>query len=430
MSSPGCIGKIRQITEDSDKRRVIVVSAPSGVTDSLISLAYCDDRDRVYGEIVPGVVERFGRAHPGADLDVLRKSLEERLSSRRSGGARADWIKAFGEYYSARLIAESLGYGFVDSADLLCVSGDHGNARILPRSAGRVRDVLSDPSRVYVVPGFYGRKGRGVATFSRGGSDYTAGFIAAALDADVYENFTDRLGVFEADPRVVPGAGKVDVLTFKEMRDLAYSGAKIFHPDAIIPIEDRLRQGHSVRVHIRSTMDYPGQGTFVVSERTGDACSPVVGIAYGDSFCSFDVDMTGLNDEVGLIADVSGVFRDLGLSIEHVATGIDDMSVILKKDGLCSGPGAVADVDARLRGLLQGRGDVRFREHMGCLVVAGKGIKERPTDVTLRMLGALASEGIDYVFTMAGPGKSCIISGIPSVSKESAMVAVHGEFFG
>ncbi|MBW2971461.1 aspartate kinase [Candidatus Woesearchaeota archaeon] len=425
VSAPEDITRIDNITRDDYRRQVIVVSAPAGVTQLLIELAKDADPEKV-----SEVVNKFQTAHPGtADTNQIKKDLMHRLECGLPSEEREDYIKSFGEYTNARLIAQSLGYEFMDSADILQVTPRFGNAEIEPASRQKLRRALK-PGKVYIIPGFYGRtKDDRIATFSRGGSDLTGSYVAAALDAVIYENFTDRPGVFTADPREVPAAMKIPVLTFKEMRDLAYSGAKIFHPDAILPIEDRLDEGKAITVHVRSSKEYPVEGTFIVSERTSNPLQPVVGIAYGDAFCSFDIEMRGLNNMIGVTARIAQIFAELNLSIEHLTTGIDDLSVILKKDQLEKEVGQVSNVESRLKRLLGIRGYISFQEHMGCLVVAGKGIKQCSTAISRRMLHALENAGVDTIFTEKGPSKSCIISGIPSKHKKRAMNAVHEEFF-
>jgi aspartate kinase len=425
VDSPEDIDIIRKVTSQDLRRKVIVVSAPAGVTDLLIGLVETGD-----ASYVKAVSAKFQQAHPErAYREDIEDGLVKRLECGLPADERKDYVKAFGEYTNAKLIADSLGYRFMDSEGLLVVSGRYGDAEILADSRELVRRNVLD-GNTYVVPGFYGKTASGrIATFSRGGSDLTGAYLAAALDVVVYENFTDRPGVFTADPKVVAAAVEIPLLTFKEMRDLAYSGAKIFHPDAILPIEDRLDHGTAIKVHIRSAKEYPLEGTYIVSERTSDMGRPVVGIAYGDSFCSFDINMRGLNNITGVAARITRVFGEQGISIEHITTGIDDLSVILKKDQLEKDIGRVSDVRSRLKSVLGSRAEVDFQEHMGCLVVAGKGIKNCSTSLTIRMLQALVDQGIDTIFTEMGPSKSCIISGIPSRHKNAAMCAVHREFF-
>ncbi|HII71323.1 TPA: hypothetical protein HA265_01045, partial [Candidatus Woesearchaeota archaeon] len=363
---PDDVDLIRRIADDDPRRRVIVVSAPgkrddsyTKVTDLLISLSKSNDPS-----LVDRIIDRYAIIFPGADLSTVRSVLSDRLAVSHEG--REDAIKSFGEEANARLLASALGFDYVDPSALFEVTDDFAGSKILPVSASRIVDRLSDGR--YVVPGFFGYTSDGrIATFSRGGSDLTGSYLAASLDALVYENFTDRLGVFAADPRIVDGPKKIDLLTFKEMRDLSYSGSTIFHPESIMPVEKRL-----VPVHVRSTRQYPEKGTYIVAERISDPKHPIVGVAYSEKFCSFDVCSPGLNDFKGVLRSITSVFDECGLSVEHMPTGIDDVSVILRQDQL---DGKAGRLFSALRRLVPD-GEVRFQQNLGCLVVAGKGLRD------------------------------------------------------
>jgi len=206
--------------------------------------------------------------------------------------ANVDLIKSFGEDASAMIVADKLRATYVSPEKLLVVSSDFGNARILPESEERIWALSLDD--VIVVPGFFGyTRGGEVATFSRGGSDLTGAYIAAALGAEVYENYTDS-GIAAAFP-FVDNPRTIDELTFDEMRDLSYSGFRIFHPEAMGPVARR-----GIPVHVRGFRSYPEKGTYIVGERVNGKNS-LVGVAYQEGFSSINISRFGMNEEKGIL---------------------------------------------------------------------------------------------------------------------------------
>src|SRR3989344_680267 len=254
------VKRIKNICDDDKRRRIVVVSAPgkrysydNKVTDLLIELAKAENLRR--GELFKSIIERFKFIASKTSQELisgLEKLLDEKISkSIISGEAYLDRLKAFGEEASARVVAEINNFYYIDPRELFLVSSEFGNAKILPESGEMIRkklgSLLEKTNQIFVIPGFFGSTDKKeIATFSRGGSDLTGSYIASSLNATLYENFTDREGIFSANPDIIENPHKIDELTFDEMRDLSYSGFGIFHQEAVIPV-----QKARVPIHVR-----------------------------------------------------------------------------------------------------------------------------------------------------------------------------------
>ncbi len=412
----------RIIAGDSN-RRVFILSAPgkrnpsdTKVTDALITYASND-----YGE--DEIVRRFVDKFPDSENRV-RTALQERrnLQTELPTLAYLDAMKALGEELNAREFARAYGFEYADPHELLVVSGDFGNARILPESQALIQKQLSDPAKVYIVPGFFGYTKEGkVATLSRGGSDTTAAYIAAALRAAVYENFTDG-PILAADPRIVDNPKKIEEITFWELRDLSYSGFSIFHSEAVVPV-----QRERVPVHVRSTKQYPESGTFVVSDRITDSSRPIIGVAYRNGFTSLNITKSGLNDITGVLGDLAELLKEEGIGVELAPCGIDDISFVIPQDAV-DDTGRLHDIITKLYGHIGHEGaSITTSDNLGNLVVAGKGIKSNPS-ISPRVYLALVEAGIPVVYQSQGSLQRCIIYGISNNDRERAVNTVYDRF--
>lgn len=344
VASAEQIRKICNIVLADTERRIVVVSAPGKrskydvkVTDLLIACAEARLDGRSADEPLAAVIERYKSICD--ELGVEEKVANNIAANLRTtvlgdtshAGRYLDAVKAAGEDNCARVVAgelRNLGLdaSYVNPGDAgLLLSDDYGNARLLPES-GEKLSKLRDSEGVVVFPGFFGYTLDGeVVTFSRGGSDITGSILAAAVDAGVYENFTDVDSVLAADPSIVENAAPVKEITFREMRELSYAGFGVLHDEAVIPA---VRAGIPICIKNTNAPELPG--TMIVSEHM-DVASRVVGIAANDGFCTVYVRKYLMNREVGFGRKLLQIFEEEGISFEHTPSGIDDMSVIIKE---------------------------------------------------------------------------------------------------
>ena len=336
--------KACEIVTSNTERRLVVVSAPgkendedSKVTDMLITLA---DKFLKTGECekeLMAVVERYRKIAEGLGLrNEIIKDIENNLRTRISLGYDnrekfIDRMKAAGEDNCARLVAKylrSIGYEakyIHPKAAGYILSDEYGNARVLPQSMKNL-SKLKENRGIMVFPGFFGYSHSGdVVTFSRGGSDITGSILAAALEADVYENFTDVDCVFAASPKLVKNPKAIPVLTYKEMRELAYAGFSVLHEEALEPVYKK-----GIPVNIRNTNNPQAKGTMIVPKKD-TMNGPVTGIAGAGGFITINIHKYMMNREIGFGRKVLRILEEESVPFEHMPSGIDDISVILRK---------------------------------------------------------------------------------------------------
>jgi aspartate kinase len=344
MANAEQIKKACEIVTSNTERRLVVVSAPgkendedSKVTDMLITLA---DKFLKTGECekeLMAVVERYRKIAEGLGLrNEIIKDIENNLRTRISLGYDnrekfIDRMKAAGEDNCARLVAKylrSIGYEakYINPKDAgFILSDEYGNARVLPQSMKNL-SKLKENRGIMVFPGFFGYSHSGdVVTFSRGGSDITGSILAAALEADVYENFTDVDCVFAASPKLVKNPKAIPVLTYKEMRELAYAGFSVLHEEALEPVYKK-----GIPVNIRNTNNPQAKGTMIVPKKD-TMNGPVTGIAGAGGFITINIHKYMMNREIGFGRKVLRILEEESVPFEHMPSGIDDISVILRK---------------------------------------------------------------------------------------------------
>ena len=347
VASAEQVRRVCDIITADPERRLIVVSAPGKrhsqdikVTDLLITAA----SERLTGKIGASecaeVIERYrsiasGLGLPAEVVEPIARDLMERLEkSTTDANLYMDTMKAGGEDNCARLIAQVLQARGVEAHYVspkdagLILSDEPGNAQVLPEAYNRLRDLHERPG-ITVFPGFFGYSKQGdIVTFSRGGSDITGAILASAVRAEVYENFTDVDSVFAANPSIVKDPVSIAELTYREMRELSYAGFSVFHDEALEPVYRA-----QVPVHIRNTNNPKAEGTLIVPNRKSTQI-PIVGIAAIDSVCCISLSKYLMNRQIGFGRRLLQILEAEGISFEHVPSGIDNMSVIIREENL------------------------------------------------------------------------------------------------
>ena len=329
-------------------------------------------------------------------------------------------LKAFGEEMNAKLLAGNLGYTFVDPKDFMYVTNSFDNAKVLPDSYNKITEI-SQKEGVLVFPGFYGLNNEGqIATFSFGGSDLTGAILSKGLKVSEYENFTD-CPIYAADPRIVTNPKKIEEMTYQELRDLSYSGFSIFHQDAVYPLEDTV-----IPIHVRSTKQFPQQGTRIVTDRINNFEKPVLGVAYKGGFCSFNVSKSGLNGMTGILSSITSIFASKEIGVEYTPVGIDDVSVVAVQKDLES-KSHPDEIIKTLKHVVGQNSSVSFYDNLGTLVVAGKGLKR-----SMRTMGevivSLSQNNIGIRSVSCGEEKRCYIFGLNSKDGYKAVNTVYDQF--
>jgi len=425
--------KVINIVRSDSARRVVVVSAPgkrnptdTKVTDLLIALAKAVLAGKPFENELAAVTQRYAQIQQELGLDgAVVKEIEDDLRSRiRSRGDHdaqfTDAMKAAGEDNSARLLARAFAQQgvparYVDPREAgMLLSDDFGNAKVLPESYDRLAS-LKDTEEIAIFPGFFGYTRQGhVVTFPRGGSDITGSILAAAVHAEMYENFTDVDSVYAIDPRIVPNSRPIPVLTYREMRELAYAGFGVFHDEAVVPaVQAR------IPICIKNTNRPEAPGTMIVPERKYQH-GEVVGIASASGFSTIFLSKYMMNREVGFGRRVLQILEQEQLSFEHVPTGIDSMSVILRSTQLTKHKEQL--VLSRLREELQ-PDDASIEHDLALIMVVGEGMRYAVGVASTACL-ALAEKGVNIEMINQGSSEISIMFGVKEADRKAAVEAL------
>ena len=417
------IGKTKNIIEADPDRKFVIVSAPgkrfdgdTKITDLLYLCKTHIEHNLPSEQLFQVVCDRFKvtEANLGVNVDIV--SYLNEIKAELEKGATADYVASRGEYLNAILIAAYLGYDFVDAAGLVKFN-DRG--RFLPEETNEaLKAELAKHERV-VMPGFYGSKPDGsICTFSRGGSDVTGSLVARAVEADVYENWTDVSGFLMADPRIVPDAKPISTISYKELRELSYMGASVLHEDAVFPVRKA-----NIPINIRNTNRPQDPGTMITAEPSGAPEQVITGIAGKKDFTVIAIYKTGLSDERGFIRRLSAIFEDYDLPIEHLPNGIDTASVVTSSKLI---DGHLDEVLEEIEQQIKPN-DVEVIEDMCLIATVGYGMAYRPgTAATL--FKALADAGINIRMIDQGSSEMNIIVGVDNEYKNAAIEAIYRAF--
>lgn len=416
------IEKIKEIVEGNADRKYVIVSAPgkrygedTKVTDLLYLCKTHIEHKLPYEQIFQVICDRYTvtEVNLGITLDLkgefekIRKNLEE--------GTTVDYIASRGEYLNAIIIAAYLGYDFVDAEELV-IFDKHGRFKS-EETNEQIKKVLKDHERA-VIPGFYGRTEEGkVKTFSRGGSDVTGSIVARAMDADVYENWTDVSGFLMADPRIVENPKPIDVISYRELRELSYMGASVLHEDAIYPARIA-----NIPINIRNTNIPDDEGT-IINDNSGVDGRIITGIAGSKNFTSVTIYKNMLNAQRGFVRKLSGILEDMDIPIEHMPSGIDTISVVINNDDLKDRTDELVDsIEKQLS-----PDSIDVSEDIALIATVGAGMSSR-AGVSAKLFSALAAEGVNIRMIDQGSSEMNIIVGVESKDFEKSIKAIYNAF--
>ncbi|WP_088102393.1 aspartate kinase [Halalkalibacter urbisdiaboli] len=439
VASAEQIRKVAAIVAEDKERKLIVVSAPgkrssddTKVTDLLIKLGETYLTKGEAEEELQAVVSRYDSIATELGLDgeitaTIEADLRERLTfDRNRPGSFMDLIKASGEDNNAKLIAaflqkEGINAVYVNPQDAgLLVSDEPGNAQVLSEAYDNLKR-LRDREEVIVFPGFFGYSKEGtLVTFPRGGSDITGSILAAGTKADLYENFTDVDSVFAANPNVVKNPVKIKRMTYREMRELSYAGFSVFHDEALIPAFR-----NDIPVCVKNTNNPSSTGTMIISEREY-FLNPVIGIAADEGFSTIYVRKYLMNREVGFGRKLLQILEDEGLSYEHIPSGIDDTSVILRQEQL------TAEIEERIVQRIREElavDDVYIERDFAMVMIVGEGM-HNTVGVSARATQALARANVNIEMINQGSSEVSLVLGIHSEDADRAVQELYQEFFG
>ena len=426
MADAGQYRKVRDILMADPERKVVVVSAAgkrfSG-DHKLTDLLYLTHAHVQYGVDCTPIFELIAnryleiRDELGLTLNLEEElmALKKRIDAKQ---VTQEELVSRGEYFSAKLMAAYLGFQFVDAADWIKFKMDGTVDQEKSYDALKHQVVMGYGA---VIPGFYGSMPDGtIHTFSRGGSDITGALAAAALDADVYENWTDVSGILMADPRIVDNPQAIPEVTYDELRELSYSGAQVLHEDSIFPVREK-----NIPVNIRNTNDPEAPGTMIQESFDGDHDPErfITGITGKKDFSIISMRKRGMTSQCGVLYKMLKVLVRHNISVDYVPNGIDNVSVVIP----------TATIEKNLYTIMaeieQEAEPDSLEVHHNIAIVAAVGRKmaNRP-GISGKLFAALGESNINIRMINQGPDELNIIFGVDNADFKEAIRVLYNSF--
>ncbi len=420
--------KVGKIIKKDEARKYVIPSAPgkrtpddTKVTDLLYScygqaILEEDECEENFESLLAAIKKRYEEIISGLGLTL---SLDDEFRTIRENFSKKigrDYAASRGEYLNGIIMAAYLGYEFIDAAEVILF--DAAGNFDAEKTDKLLSKRLAKTERA-VIPGFYGSMPGGkIKTFSRGGSDITGSIVSKAVHADLYENWTDVSGFLIADPRIVRKPKSIDVITYRELRELSYMGATVLHEDAIFPVR---KEG--IPINIRNTNSPEDKGTLIVEGTCRKPRFVITGIAGKKDFASITVEKAMMNSEVGFCKKVLEVFDGNDISIEHMPSGIDTMTIFVHQDEF-------EEKEQKVIAGIHRAVEPDFLElesDLALIAVVGRGMRAT-RGTSGRILSALAHANVNVKMIDQGSSELNIIIGVRNHDFETAVNAIYDIF--
>ena len=415
--------KVGNIIRAEESRRYVIPSAPGKrfsddvkVTDMLYKCYGAAVKGKKFTDLLKDIQERYNEIIEGLGLTLSLEKEFEIIRDNFAKKAGRDYAASRGEYLNGIIMANYLGYEFIDAAEVIFFD-EEGKF-----DADNTDEILSErlnKAERAVIPGFYGSLPDGtIKTFSRGGSDVTGSIVAKAAKVDLYENWTDVSGFLIADPRIISNPKSIEAITYKELRELSYMGATVLHEDAIFPVR---KEG--IPINIRNTNAPEDKGTLIVEATCRHPKYTITGIAGKQGFASITIEKAMMNSEVGFGRKVLQVFEDNHISFEHMPSGIDTMTVFVHQSEFEE---TEQKVLAGIHHAVQ-PDSIELESDLALIAVVGRGM--RATRGTAgRIFSALAHANVNVKMIDQGSSELNIVIGVRNHDFENAIKAIYDIF--
>lgn len=423
LASAAQFEKVGDIVRSDENRKYVVPSAPgkrhgkdTKVTDMLYTTYALAEEREDFSKELQAIADRYQEIIDGLKLTLSLENEFKTIKENFKKLAGSAYAASRGEYLNGIIMANYLGYEFIDAAEV--VRFDE-NGDFLADKTDELLSKRLKKVECAVIPGFYGAKEDGtVQTFSRGGSDITGSLVAKAVHADVYENWTDVSGFLIADPRIITNPKGIDTITYRELRELSYMGATVLHEDAIFPVR---KEG--IPINIKNTNAPEDGGTWIVESTCQKPKYVITGIAGKKGFCSINIDKDMMNSEIGFGRKVLQVFEENGISFEHTPSGIDTMTVFVhqsefteKEQSVLAGLHKAVNPDS-----------IDLESDLALVAVVGRGMKAT-RGTAGRIFSALAHANVNVKMIDQGSSELNIIIGVRNEDFEAAIKAIYAIF--
>ncbi len=418
VASSSQFKKVKDIILTDKTRKVVVTSAigkinrvDNKITD-LLYLLFAHVKYGVdYEPILSKIKERFYNIKNELNLSLDLDSEFNKIICNLKNSSE-DYLVSRGEYLTSMLLAEYLGYKFIDSKDVIIF--EYNGHLDYERTSTLIKEKCLENEKV-VIPGFYGSYPNGdIKTFSRGGSDITGAIVAKAIDAIEYENFTDVSGILMADPKIVDNPKKIKEITYDELRELSYMGASIIHEETVLPIEDS-----NIPLHILNTNEPDNPGT-IIKNKAFDTSQIITGIAGKKGFIAITIVKNKIADKLTIINDVLNILKRYHVTIEHIPTSIDSFSVIIDEKIINNKVYDIISEIKRNPDIIS----VQLDHDLALLAVVGRNMVLKP-GISGKIFQILGKENINIKMIAQGTNEINIIVGVKSADFEKAIRTLY-----
>ncbi|MCI5730203.1 MAG: aspartate kinase [Eubacterium sp.] len=415
--------KVGDIIRADESRRYVIPSAPgkrfsddTKVTDMLYHCYELAEQDKAFNKQLNQIKDRYNEIIHGLKLNFSLDEDFEIIKKQFLAKAGSMYAASRGEYLNGKIMANYLGYEFVDAANVIRF---HKDGTFDADTTNELLATYLENIERAVIPGFYGSMKNGtVVTFSRGGSDITGSLVAKAIDANLYENWTDVSGCLVTDPRIVKNPEVIHTITYMELRELAYMGASVLHEDAIFPVRKA-----GIPINIRNTNRPEDDGTMIVESTCRIPAYTITGIAGKKGFVAVNIEKDMMNSEIGFGRKVLSAFEDNGISFEHMPSGIDTMTIFVHQDEFQEKEQKViADINR-----LAKPDSIHMESDLALIAVVGRGMKST-RGTAGRLFSALAHAHINIKMIDQGSSELNIIIGVNNEDFEDAIKAIYDIF--
>ncbi len=416
--------KVADIVKSDPARRYVVASAPGKrndddekVTDLLYKCYELTREGEDIDNIFVCIIRRYEKIIKDLGMDLSLEKEFHRIKMAILHHAGRDYIASRGEYLNAIVLAAYLGFDFIDAEKGIFFNEDG------TFDSEKTNTVLSSILRKHeyaVIPGFYGSMPNGtIKTFTRGGSDFTGSVVARAAGADLYENWTDVSGFLMADPRIVKNPKVIDIITYKELRELSYMGATVLHEDAIFPV-----RAAGIPINIRNTNRPNDKGTMIVKDTENISGGGIItGIAGKKGFSIIVLEKDMMNAEIGFGKKVLDVLMNNNVPFEHVPSGIDAMSIIVSTDDVKDKKLVLADEITKA----VHPDYISIDDGIALVAVVGRNMVNG-VGTAYRVFKAAADSGVNIRMIDQGSSEMNIIIGIKEEDYQAALQGIYSEF--
>lgn len=416
--------KVKNIIMSNKNRRYVVPSAPGRrnskdykITDLLYLCNAHVNSGIAFDDVFKLIEDRYKGIVSDLGLDFDISTPLNKVKEDIANGASSDYAASRGEYLNGLILANYLGFEFIDAAEVIVFDeGGNFNHELTKKAIStRLKDT-----KCAVIPGFYGADTNGeIVTFSRGGSDVTGSLVASGVNAKLYENWTDVSGFLMADPRIVDNPKTIKEITYKELRELSYMGASVLHEEAIFPVKEA-----NIPIRIKNTNRPLDEGTLIVSDvHDLSTLGTITGIAGKKNFSVIAIEKALMNSELGFCRKILSILEMYGVSFENMPSGIDTVSLVIE-DSQLKGKGEkiVEEIKKQCNPDF-----IEIHPHMAVIATVGKGMASAP-GIAAKLFNALSKEDINIKMIDQGSSEMNILVGIDTDDFEKAVNLIYNAF--